>query len=252
MKSIYALLIFLLLVSCAKKTEDLVSPDPPAQLNQTSESQRHTIDANQSDPEFTAPDTAVTTAEAVTELTVTDTAALKPEMAPEPVIPAEEPVVEEPAAEEEPVEVSVENITVTPEIPKPEIVFADSTFEDYMIKRGDYLSKIAKNEYGDWLMWKKIYEWNLTEIGSNPNLIYPYHFLDLLKPAGEARNCPVEFYDYTVLAGETLWSIAGKIFKDELAWTILYMDNSDMIDGEDGVLSPGMVIKLRKKLDPCS
>ena len=121
-----------------------------------------------------------------------------------------------------------------------------------MIKRGDWLSKIAKQEYGDWLMWKKIYTWNKKTIGSNPNLIYPYHFLDLLKPADQAKKCPVEFYDYTIKSGETLWSIAGTVFGDELAWIILYMDNEVQLESNAGVLKPGMIIQLRKKLDPCS
>ncbi len=32
--------------------------------------------------------------------------------------------------------------------------------EPYMIKRNDYLSKIARNEYGDWRRWREIYEHN--------------------------------------------------------------------------------------------
>ncbi len=239
-----------LLVSCAKKTEDLVTPEPPPQEQPSEDTDRLAVTTE--DPEMTfdtAEDTVEvvevdTTTEIVAEVEPADTMEVVEEAAPE-----EEPLPEELPVEEPPAQAE---LTVTPEHPKPEVVLADSVFEDYMIKRGDFLSKIAKQEYGDWLMWKQIYRWNREEIGENPNLIYPYHFLDLLKPAGEAKNCPVEFYDYTVAEGQTLWSIAGTVFGNELAWIILYMDNEDVLEGNAGVLKPGMVIKLRQKLDPCS
>ena len=251
MRSITIIAIFLLIVSCAKKPEELISPEPPSQTDQTTETQRLSMESIDSDLEFnqTAEDTTDTEITAETTLEI-EPAVIIIEDSVESL--QETPAVLEDSAIVELEEPQVDNIIITPPIPKPEIVFADSVFEDYMIKRGDFLSKIAKQEYGDWLMWKNIYSWNRDEIGSNPNLIYPYRFLDLLKPAGDAKKCPVQFYDYSVSKGETLWLIAGKVFGDELAWIILYMDNEDLIETNDGVLSPGMKIKLRKKLDPCS
>ena len=38
--------------------------------------------------------------------------------------------------------------------------------EPYMIKRGDYLSKIAKNEFGNWRKWREIYDHNQNGRGS--------------------------------------------------------------------------------------
>ena len=251
MRSITIIAIFLLIVSCAKKPEELISPEPPSQTDQTTETQRLSMESIDPDLEFnqTAEDTTDTEITAETTLEI-EPAVIIIEDSVETV--QETPAVIEDSALVEIEEPQVDNIIITPPIPKPEIVFADSVFEDYIIKRGDFLSKIAKQEYGDWLMWKNIYSWNRDEIGSNPNLIYPYRFLDLLKPAGDAKKCPVQFYDYSVSKGETLWSIAGKVFGDELAWIILYMDNEDLIETNDGVLNPGMQIKLRKKLDPCS
>ncbi len=43
----------------------------------------------------------------------------------------------------------------------------------YIVVKGDCLSKIARELYGDAGKWKKIYEANKSVIGSNPNLIYP-------------------------------------------------------------------------------
>jgi len=42
----------------------------------------------------------------------------------------------------------------------------------YVVKKGDSLSKIAKQFYGDMKLWKKIFEANRDKI-SNPDLIRP-------------------------------------------------------------------------------
>lgn len=42
----------------------------------------------------------------------------------------------------------------------------------YVVKKGDNLSKIAKNLTGDSANWKVIYEQNKNTIGGNPNAIY--------------------------------------------------------------------------------
>jgi nucleoid-associated protein YgaU len=43
----------------------------------------------------------------------------------------------------------------------------------YVVKKGDYLSKIAKEVYGDAKRWPEIYEANKELIGDDPNLIHP-------------------------------------------------------------------------------
>ena len=50
----------------------------------------------------------------------------------------------------------------------------------------------------------------------------------------------------------TAWSLASEIYGDELAWVIIYMDNERLIRNSDGILQPGTIFKMRKKLDPCS
>ena len=47
---------------------------------------------------------------------------------------------------------------------------AMSTYEEYTVKGGDSLSKIAKKHYGDAMKWKAIYEAN-RDIVKNPDLI---------------------------------------------------------------------------------
>ena len=146
-------------------------------------------------------------------------------------------------------EVSVETFTIQePESPPLPV----TVFEPYMIKRGDYLIKIAVREYGDSSMWREIYEWNKQEIGPNPDRIYPYNFLSLKRDSEQAKNCELEFFEYTIQSGDTAWSLAQKIYNDELAWVVIYMDNSDMIKNNNGVLQPGATFQMRKKLDPCN
>ncbi len=146
-------------------------------------------------------------------------------------------------------EVSVETFTIQePESPPLPVTI----FEPYMIKRGDYLIKIASREYGDSSMWREIYEWNKQEIGPNPDRIYPYNFLSLKRDAAQAKNCELEFFEYTIQSGDTAWSLAEKVYNDELAWVIIYMDNADIIKNNNGVLQPGATFQMRKKLDPCS
>jgi nucleoid-associated protein YgaU len=169
-------------------------------------------------------------------------------------VPEAEPVPDDTAVEETITPVAEdEGIVVEPyNVDRGEGTIVPGMVEEpYMIKRGDYLSKIARNELGDWSKWKEIYEYNKEMIGDNPDLIYPYRFLQLLKAAAVAKDCQVEFYEYTILEGDTPWNLAGKIFGDELAWIIIYMDNQDLIDRNGGIIYPGMVFQLRKNLDPC-
>lgn len=48
---------------------------------------------------------------------------------------------------------------------------AAATF--YTIQKGDSLSKIAKEKYGDVAAWKELYEANKEVIGSDPDKIFP-------------------------------------------------------------------------------
>ena len=146
-------------------------------------------------------------------------------------------------------EVAVETFTIQePESPPIPV----SVFEPYMIKRGDFLTKIALREYGDASMWEDIYSWNVDEIGSDPNKIYPYNFLSLKRESSNARGCEPEFFDYTIQSGDTAWNLAQRVYGDELAWVIIYMDNAKLIKSNDGVLQPGTTFQMRKKLDPCN
>ena len=166
-------------------------------------------------------------------------------------------------AEEAPI---IKEVVETPPTPQQEIkpsfdfdqVFPDSVWTNYMTKRGDYLSLIAYNEYGNANEWRRIYNWNKKhweerKIGpnkENPNFIYPYKELDLKKPAENAIEWAYELNIHIVTEGESLWSIAQQVYNDELAWVVLFWDNEELLNENNGNLYPGMEIKVRLELWP--
>jgi len=146
----------------------------------------------------------------------------------------------------------VNEVVTSDELKLSSNLYQDFAWEKYMVEPGDFLVKIAKKEYGDFKLWKYIYEWNKEQIGENPNVIYPYHFFNLQKERLKAKTFEPTYSDYVVQPGDNLWSIAGKQYGDSKSWIILLWDNEDSIKSTSGILSPGMVLKLREKLDPNS
>ncbi len=177
----------------------------------------------------------------------------------EPVAVEEIFLEQEEAVEEIPeiIEVSEPQTSIHREIDYDQL-FPDSIWTEYMTKRGDYLSLIAYKEYNNANEWRRIYQWNREEweekgIGpdrDNPNFIYPYRELDLKKPAENAIEWAYDSYSYVVENGETLWTIAQKEYGDELAWVVLFWDNEELLNSQDGKLLPGMQLKVRSELWP--
>ena len=177
----------------------------------------------------------------------------------EPVAVEEIFLEQEEAVEEIPeiIEVSEPQTSIHREIDYDQF-FPDSIWTEYMTKRGDYLSLIAYKEYNNANEWRRIYQWNREEweekgIGpdrDNPNFIYPYRELDLKKPAENAIEWAYDSYSYVVENGETLWTIAQKEYGDELAWVVLFWDNEELLNSQDGKLLPGMQLKVRSELWP--
>lgn len=186
----------------------------------------------------------------VTEMPLAEeeTAVVEEEMA----VAEEEPIIEE-AAPEMPSDVPM----IIPESEyagieqEPEgTIHPDSLAYAYMIRPDDYLIKIAYQEYGNPFEWRKIYRWNRVKIGDNPNLIYPYHELDLFKPEDEINEWSYDYLVHVIEPGESLWSIAGDEYGDELAWIVIFWDNEDVLGSNGGKLKPGMELKIRTDLWP--
>jgi len=186
------------------------------------------------------------------------------EIAPEPVVesvlipepepePEPEPVIEEAVAPVQ-TEVSIAEAEVLAEKEgKLEEVLelvseGDSVDVFYMVKPGDYLSLIAKNEYGNIGMWRLIYRWNRKKIGANPNLIYPFHEFLLKKPKLNAIDLEYDFYEYIVKGNESLWSIAGQEYNNHYAWIVILRDNADVLESNLEDIPTGTILKLRTNL----
>jgi len=122
----------------------------------------------------------------------------------------------------------------------------DSTWAEYIILYGESLRSISQKEFGSEEYWSLIYEWNKKILSENPALVFPYQILKIRKPASyeiEIVNDEV----YIVTAGETLWSIAKSIYKDEYAWSILLHDNKEKLENPDKIY-PGYPLVIRTNL----
>ena len=83
-------------------------------------------------------------------------------------------------------------------------------------------------------------------MGENPALVFPYQILKLRKPT--SYEIEIENDDlYIVSTGETLWSIAKLIYKDEYAWSILLHDNKEKLKNPDKIY-PGYPLSIRTRL----
>ena len=134
---------------------------------------------------------------------------------PEPAAVEEIFPEQEDAAEELPeiIEVSEPQTSIQRELDYDQL-FPDSIWTEYMTKRGDYPSLIAYKEYNNAIEWA------------------------------------YDSYNHVVENGETLWTIAQKEYGDELAWVVLFWDNEDLLNSQDGKLIPGMKLKIRSELWP--
>tara|TARA_Y100000590_G_scaffold462499_2_gene626767 strand:+ start:14175 stop:14831 length:657 start_codon:yes stop_codon:yes gene_type:complete len=156
------------------------------------------------------------------------------------------------AVEEEESGPSVDLNAPVEEVSEPPVLSSDITLTDwdtYMIVPGDFLIRIAESEYGNFRRWREIYAWNEEKIGGNPNLIYPYHYLTLRRE-NKVEEFKPGFSEYEVSSGETLWYIAGKLYGDPVAWIILYLDNTDRLNGNSNFLDPGMRLQVRDSISP--
>ena len=147
-------------------------------------------------------------------------------------------------------EVVVETQVVVDPVQDLDEIVPDSVWTEYMIKPGQTLSLIAYEEYGNPNEWRTIYGWNKEKIGEDPNMIHPYHYLDLLKPSENSVEFEPDYYIHKVMRGESLWTISKKEYGDQYAWVVLFWDNEDVLQENDGVLKPGMELKVRTELWP--
>ena len=239
MKNLFIIPITLLIIGGCAKKQELITPEKQVEVEKV-------VSTTLVSENNISEDIAVST---VLETIIES----------EPVAVEEIFLEQEEAVEEIPeiIEVSEPQTSIHREIDYDQL-FPDSIWTEYMTKRGDYLSLIAYKEYNNANEWRRIYQWNREEweekgIGpdrDNPNFIYPYRELDLKKPAENAIEWAYDSYSYVVENGETLWTIAQKEYGDELAWVVLFWDNEELLNSQDGKLLPGMQLKVRSELWP--
>lgn len=124
----------------------------------------------------------------------------------------------------------------------------DSTSYLRLVRPNDYLGKIAQREYNDPNKWRNIYQWNRELIGDNPNTINPYLELVLFKPEAEIDGWSYDYFIHSVEQGETLWTIAGDRYGDNLAWIVIYADNEELLSTNGAGLALGTELRIRTSL----
>lgn len=115
----------------------------------------------------------------------------------------------------------------------------------YTVQKGDWLSKIAKNVYGNSAMWQEV----ASENGlNNPNHIVPgqkltfkvtneqsrsfqdsYAKVNWHDGNNNLRNGEDGFYDVVVAKGDSLSKISERLFGDYSGWTKIYEANKAQI-----------------------
>ena len=73
---------------------------------------------------------------------------------------------------------------------------------------------------------------------------------DLLKPSENAVEFESDYYIHKVARGESLWTISKKEYGDQYAWVVLFWDNEELLNSQDGKLMLGMKLKVRSELWP--
>ncbi len=270
MKQISAIVATIFILGgCAKQTTDLVTPEQTAEPNLAIEQERmdfekqadpvlpeQTKDGKQ--PEKQAMVISEKPGTEGSEAGTTQSRPVSSNTTLSTVTTTAKPAQQQGMAKKTPDENSSADEPAVPLLDYPrqmdyshEVLFPDSAWDKYMIQRGDFLIKIAKQEYNDWTMWRQIYQWNRKTIGDDPNKIYPYHWLDLLKPYDEVEACKLTFFSRETREGESLWTIAREVYGDEYAWIVLFWDNEELLESSDGVLYPGLRLQIRESIDPC-
>jgi nucleoid-associated protein YgaU len=102
---------------------------------------------------------------------------------------------------------------------------------NYTVVAGDTLRGIAQRFYGDGSQWPVIHNANRDQI-DNPDVIFPSSVLRI--PSTD---------QYTVVAGDTLRSIAHRFYGDETQWPRIFEANRDQIDNPDEIF-PGQVLNI--------
>lgn len=145
---------------------------------------------------------------------------------PEELAAAPAPVIEEPKV-----------VASAPKVAAPEPVQAVAGEESYTVRSGDTLMKIAFESYGDLFAWKKIFQANSGTL-QDPNVLVAGTTLVLPKLEGRApASIPEGSEKYKVKQGDTLGSIAGKVYGEKSMWKRLWEQNKGWIKNPNKIFA---------------
>lgn len=121
------------------------------------------------------------------------------------------------------------------------LTYKPSKRKIYIIKRGDNLYKIAKENFCHYKYWKEIYKLNKKVI-KKPNYIYPGQ--KLIMPDTKKPIEKIETETYIIKKGDTLSKLSRKIYNKPL-WRKLYKLNKNILKNPHYIY-PGQSLILPK------
>lgn len=109
--------------------------------------------------------------------------------------------------------------------------------DSYTVRSGDTLMKIAFENYGDLFAWKKIFQANSDTL-QDPNVLVVGSTIALPKLEGRApASIPEGSEKYRVQQGDTLGSIAGKVYGEKSMWKRLWEQNKAWIKNPNQIFA---------------
>jgi nucleoid-associated protein YgaU len=148
-----------------------------------------------------------------------------------------------PADDSSVVDESVAEVTTAP------VASVDGAFAGgaYVVQPGDTFSSIAQQHYGAESKWFDIAQANPTvdptRLRVGQELKLPAAAA-LEKPAEPVADAPGSLTSYTIEAGDSLSTIAGKAYGDPTLWRTIYNFNRDKIGDNPNAIQAGMVLKV--------
>lgn len=154
-------------------------------------------------------------------------------------------------AQEEVLEVPTEEYTLQLDEQEGRLVPAGLPVE-HAVSSGEHLWGISEKYYGNGYNWLDIAQVNNLK---NPGLIFSGQDLTIPKVAlrvpsqiagaSSIASSPDTITEgsYTVVRGDTLWSIAVRAYQDGYQWTRIYQANTDIVSNPD-IIEIGMEVTL--------
>jgi len=138
-----------------------------------------------------------------------------------------------------------ENQDVTP-TPKITNNIPEGLPASYTVQKGDSLWKIAEKFYGSGYNWVSIAQENKLK---NPGLLFTDQKLtipktEVIRPIADKIGTGISTVSgntYTVVSGDTLWTVAVRAYGDGFAWPKIAQANSLK---QPGLIHSGNVLKL--------